>query len=149
MHIAFLAPGLLLLALAVPLLWLLPGRHRSVRQGVLRSLILLLIAVAAARPVAFSETRTTWQALVLDVSASLGEEAHEAAREAARRLFARMPSSTHKTLVTLGSIGDEPAAEFGFADRHIHVAKRASASPVGTALAAAARSIPASTEVSL
>jgi len=130
-----IAPGFLLLAALVPLVWFLPRRLHDVPLGVLRSAVLLLIVLAATRPVLDEADTRAWHVFVLDESASLSDVARVEAREAVRAaLSARSGHSPRRTLITLGV-----EAEREQADRHVRLTGD---SPLGAALAAAGRSIP-------
>ena len=106
---SFLQPHMAWLLLAVPLVWFLPGRPRSRTQAALRTLVLLLVIAALARPVLVTPRAGGHQAVVLDVSSSVAEQARESALALATRLAA---NGEHEvTVLQLG--GAAPAADEG------------------------------------
>lgn len=87
MDVAFVAPAFFWLLLALPLVWL--GRGGSRFQALLRTLALVLLAAALARPIAALRADERIHVFVLDRSASVpAAEAERAARELASRLAA-------------------------------------------------------------
>ena len=130
---SFLAPIFLLLLLAIPAIWFWPRRLTDVRHGILRTLVLVLVALAAARPVAFKEDARAWHVVIVDASASVEDGA--AALETAREIAGRPPGRDRTLLLTLGT---PPPGDAGF-DRRLDLGV---ASPVAEALTAAARAIP-------
>ena len=65
-------PGLLVLLVLVPVAWLVPRRPRDVGEGLTRSLLLLGLVLALARPVQRTDAGPPHVALVLDETASVG-----------------------------------------------------------------------------
>ena len=135
MELSFLQPHMAWLLLAVPLVWFLPGRPRSRTQAALRTLVLLLVIAALARPVLVTPRAGGHQAVVLDVSSSVAEQARESALALATRLAA---NGEHEvTVLQLG--GAAPAAD---EEGQWLQPDTDSASPLGAALDLAAQSIP-------
>ena len=107
MEISFLQPVMALLLLAVPLIWFLPSRPRSV-HGAIRSLVLVLAVLALMQPVLIRSAVEQHHAIVLDQSASLQRGDREAAVDVAGDLLARLDASQSATVVQIG--GSERAA---------------------------------------
>ena len=100
-----LHPAWLLLALAVPAIWFWPRRLQDVRLGLLRSLVLLLVVLAAARPVAFTRGEDAWHVIVLDAHGSTDDAAEADALALARRLEADLGDDGRTVFVRIGASG--------------------------------------------
>ena len=100
---AFLAPLFLGLLLLVPALWFWPSRLRDRRLGILRTLLFVLLILAAARPVAFHDEGAAWHVVVVDRSASVAADLGHAAAA----LAAQVPVDDRRVLV---QIGEQPAS---------------------------------------
>ena len=138
MELSFLQPAFAVALLALPALWLLPWRPRSLIQGLLRSLALALVALALMQPVMLSQFPREQRAILLDQSASLGLEAQAEGAEVARQLAERFQQEGGLSLLQLG--GDAPLA---IGEQSTHLQPRdGSESPLGDALLLAAQSIP-------
>ena len=143
----FLAPGFLLLALAVPLVWFLPSRVTDKWLGILRTVSLLALVIALAQPVSFRKDGIRHHVIVLDDSAgTLGVEATEdspTARiqdevpAALAEFVARTPDADRCVLLSLGALPSVPSG----VDQARSLCA-AGESPLGTALELAALEIP-------
>ena len=138
MELSFLQPAFGVALLALPALWLLPWRPRSPIQGLLRSLVLTLVALALMQPVLLSQFPSEQRAILLDQSASLSPAARAAGAAAARELAERFQQEGGLSLLQLG--GETPLA---IGEQSVHLQPRhGSESPLGDALLLAAQSIP-------
>lgn len=136
----FLQPALLVLCVVALLPWVGPLRTRDRTHGLLRSLALLLVVFAAARPVSRAVDTTAHRVLVIDRTASVTAEADGAARElVAAAIAGRRPEDSY-TLVELGGDG-RPALEVSEGVERCRVAD-VGGSSLGRALEAALRAIP-------
>jgi len=136
--VTLLHPVWLLLALAVPIIWFWPRPLRDRRLGLLRSVVLLLLALGAARPVVFDADAGAWYVAVLDGTMSaLPEDADEARRQA-QDLAERLPADAHRVLLTLGH-----HVATGAFERSVALHTTAGGSDLGAALEAAGRALPA------
>ena len=134
---SFLAPGFLLLLLAVPLPWLWRDARREPVHVLLRSLALAALALALARP-AWVGVGGAHQVFLLDRSASLSQAEQERAAAAMEAMRAELVGSARTVLLEWGG---GAAIDAGAFDEH-RVLDPVDDSPLGQALALAARSIP-------
>jgi Ca-activated chloride channel family protein len=145
MELRFLAPGfLLLLALAlVP--WIGPFAARDRRHAALRSIVLVLIALALARPVRVVRGDAQHEVVILDRSASVTEAADRSATDALRAHLAepRDERTMRTTVIELGGDAASTRRPLELPRRVAHVVFGAEhVTLLGPALAAAARAIP-------
>ena len=106
----FLQPTLLLLCVVALLPWVGPLRTRDRAHALLRSLALLLIVFAAARPVSRAVDGGVHRVVVIDRTYSVTEQADGTAREFLTAAIAgRLPEESF-TVVELGGDGpDRPS----------------------------------------
>lgn len=147
MELRFLAPGFLALFVLALVPWVGPFAARDRRHATLRSFVFVLLALALARPVRVVRGEALHEVVILDRSASVTDAADRAAVDALRALVADQPDapSTHTTVIEMGADSAAPSARrpLDLPQRVTHVALGAlHESPLGTALAAAARAIP-------
>ena len=136
----FLQPTLLLLCVVALLPWVGPLRTRDRAHALLRSLALLLIVFAAARPVSRAVDGGVHRVVVIDRTESVTEQADGTARELLTAAIAeRLPEESF-SVVELGGDG-RPALEAikGVERRTV---MDAGGSSLGRALEAALRGIP-------
>ncbi len=133
-----LHPTWLLLLLVVPVIWFVPRRLRDTRLGLLRTAVLVLLVLGAARPVAWTTGGPAWQVVVLDASGSVDPAARTAAIERADGIADALPGGTRSVLISYGV--DAPSTAF---DRVVPMLQLTDSSPLAHALGAAARAIPA------
>ena len=138
MEIRLVAPEYLWLLLTVPAVWLLPRPATDRAHALLRSLVLALVVLALARPVAFRSAGEEHHAFVLDRSASVGPAARALAEERLAELLQVLPGDARARLVSFGDAGPWEAPDR--LDEAVHLAE--GGSPLAAALAAAARGIP-------
>ena len=125
----FLQPTLLVLAVAALLPWVGPLRTSDRTHAVLRSLALLLVVFAAARPVSRVVDARAHRVLVIDRTESVTAEADGAARElVAAAIAGRRPDESY-TVVELGGDG-RPALE-AFEDVERRTVMGSGGSPLG------------------
>ncbi|MHC4908557.1 MAG: VWA domain-containing protein [Planctomycetota bacterium] len=141
MSLSLLHPAYLVLLLLAAAVWVGPWRARSAAQGVLRTLVLALLAVGLARPVTVTAQRTATRVWILDRSASIGDTLR---RAGADRLLAELSREAVATdvLITFGSPIDEQVRERF--DRVLELDDRGmqGGSPLQAALCRAAAEIP-------
>lgn len=126
MSVTLLSPFWLWALGALPLLWLTRGDRLSVRACLLRGLLFTVLIVGLSQPVVLlDDGATPIHVVIVDQSASLGEQGSERAMALADEIKV----AGNKTRVHVLSVGG--AAEEG--------------SPIGAALAQAQRLIPADT----
>jgi len=136
----FLQPALLVLCVVALLPWVGPLRTRDRTHALLRSLALLLIVFAAARPVSRAVDGGAHRVVVIDRTESVTDEADGTARGLLAAAIAdRLPGETF-TVVELGGVG-RPALE-PFEDVEQRTVMEVAGSPLGRALEAALRAIP-------
>ena len=135
---SFLAPAFLLLLIAAPLPWAWRGARREPVQALLRSLSLAALALALARPAWVDGAGGGSLVFVLDRSASVPDSEQRRAVAAVEATRAELPRGVGSVLVEWG--GAEPLVD-GLHDRHLVLAE-AGDSPLGQALALAARALP-------
>jgi Ca-activated chloride channel family protein len=133
---SFLQPAFLVLLAAALLPWLVRGARAEPGHTALRSALLALLALALARPAWIDGGGGAHHVFVLDASDSVpaAERARAASRFAARA--AALPAAARTTLVTWG------AEVEGAAYATVLRLPAEAGSPLGAALAAAARAIP-------
>lgn len=90
--IELLHPGFLVLALLAPLAWFVPRRAEDALHAALRATLVVLLALALARPVRIAPEGGERRIVVVDVSESVPVVAREAARREALRSIAADPS---------------------------------------------------------
>ena len=132
MNISFLYPAFLFLLLAVPLLWFLP-RGCDLLQGIIRSLLMLLIIIVLARPVLLSADAKNHHVFILDRSVSIPAEQIKQGEKIIKQLRASVASSDNITQIIIGEAG-EMSADL--------IINSHSTSSLSAALQAAAEQIP-------
>jgi len=136
MAISFLHPFYLLVLLGVPLLWFVPRRLVDWRQGVLRTLVLVLLIGGLARPVLLWPDQKTYQVFIIDRSASVSVERQQRAQEILDALLQQVPAEDKVSMI---SVGDGVSLQS--ADDGLHVSG-VSRSSLSAALKAASQEIP-------
>ncbi|MEM9382970.1 MAG: VWA domain-containing protein [Planctomycetota bacterium] len=138
-----LDPIFLVLALAALLPWIGPLRTGDRRHALLRSVALLLVAAALARPARVVTDPAEHRVLVLDRSASVTESEDERARGLVRQeLAAEGAARATWSIVEVGG-AERPELELPASVRRIRVEPEArDATPLGAALDAAVRALP-------
>jgi len=121
--LVFQSPGWLVLLALVPLVWFVPRRLRDPRHGILRSLCLALLIGGLSRPALLSRGGAEHHTIVVDTSASVAPAARRTAGDAAAAIVAGAARGERVVRIDVG---------------------HSAASPLGAALAAALREIPAS-----
>ena len=134
----FLDPEFLVLAFAALLPWVGPLRTADTRHALIRSLALLLIAVALARPVQVLAESQEHRVLVIDRTASVTDASDDAARLWVQGAVASEEAAdTTWTVVEIGG-AERPALELPTGVRRVALASPlATATTLGTALGAA------------
>ena len=142
MTISLLSPFFLLLLPAIALLWFWPRRPSDRVQAILRTVLLASLVLALARPVWLSADRETYHVFVVDRSASISPAQQMKQRDAVALLRDR--AGARASLVVIGEPADRGAApiETNRFDSVVQVSDARSATPLGLALADAARLIP-------
>jgi len=142
--VSLLRPLFLVLIPAIALLWFLPRRGRDGVQRALRALVFLALVLALARPVLLTSDDDLYQVFVVDQSASVSAAQRQRQRDAVTRLLDEAGARTTTSLIAIGgepsSVAD--ALDPGAFGDVVRVADAGSGSPLGAALAAAARQIP-------
>ena len=145
MAITFLRPLFLLLLPAIALLWFLPRQVRDRAQRVIRAGVFLALVLALAQPAFLTPDRTTYRVFVADYSASVSPVQRQQQRNAITRMREEAGRGTVTSLVVIGGsdwrAGTDAIDQSGFAAA-TEVSDALSSSPLGAALAAAARRIP-------
>ncbi|MGD2018227.1 MAG: hypothetical protein PVJ89_08935, partial [Planctomycetota bacterium] len=137
----FLQPELLVLAVAALLPWVGPLRTRDRTHGVLRSLALLLVVGALARPVSRVEDATAHRVLLVDRSPSVTPSADDAARELMTAAVEAVGEGEVLSIVEIGGDGRAPLGPFpGVKASRVTGGQD---SPLGRGLEAALRRVPA------
>ncbi|MCF6214916.1 MAG: VWA domain-containing protein [Emcibacter sp.] len=103
MNITFLDPWFLLLIAVLPLLWVMARRPLDKGQLALRSLLLLLVVLALAKPIIFKSSSDKHHIIVVDLTDSLSNEQKEKAVGALDDLMAQMPSGDSHKIIILGN----------------------------------------------
>ncbi len=139
----FLDPEFLVLAFAALLPWVGPLRTADRRHALIRSLALILVAVALARPVQVLAEVQEHRVLVIDRTASVTDASDDAARLWVQGAVASEGAAdTTWTIVEIGC-AERPALELPTGVRRVALASPlATATALGTALDAAARILP-------
>ncbi|MEZ6014054.1 MAG: VWA domain-containing protein [Planctomycetota bacterium] len=143
MELRFLAPGfLVLLALAlVP--WVGPFATRDRRHAALRAALFVLLALALARPARVVVDPMVVNVYVLDRSASVTDSADRAAVAGVTdALQQRASASARRVVIEVGAAEAQREALALPRDVTRMAFGAADASPLGAALAAAARAVP-------
>ena len=102
MELLFLRPAVGWLLLAVPLIWFLPSRPRTILHGVMRTLVLALVIAALMQPVVVSNLSREHHAIILDRSASVAESGRDLGAKAAARLMRRLQDRGTVTVIQVG-----------------------------------------------
>ena len=145
MTIRFIYPLFLLLLLAVPLLWFYPLRLRDLTLGVLRSLLLIGVIIALARPVVLWNAGSGYQVLILDESLSLTAQQRQRVGQLADRWVAQIedPKKSAVVLLSQQQGAEQQPAEMRYAGIDVvRVNSTHNTSSLSAALAAAERQIP-------
>lgn len=125
--ISLLNPGMLWLALLLPLLWWRLGRPVTVTQRVVRNVAMGCIILALAQPSLITRRAGVDQVILVDPRGGA------AATDALRRVLATVPRDDRITLITLGAI--DPAAGGSRIDRRVVLGSGALSSALDRALA--------------
>jgi len=107
----FLAPGFLLLLLAVPLVFALKNARRDLRHSVLRSTALTLCILALARPAQITRAATEHVIFIVDRSASISAPSAALAESYWERLAAQLPAAAKLQRLDCGLEGGTPLGE--------------------------------------
>ena len=148
MEIVFLEPWWLLLILAVPLVWFVPRKADDWTHAALRSLLLILTALAVAHPVIAEDDPATWQVVILDRSPSVSPTSRERAKRFVEECLEAADQRDRILLVEFGAEDPIPLREGAASkleDRR-QLPNLGGSSPISTALAAALSWIPAGSE---
>ncbi len=137
--ITFLSPMWLHLAIALPLLWVMPRPVRDRVHGALRILVMLFLIFAIAQPVSFETSDEAWHVVVLDGS-SAAVEADTGPSIAGS--IGRAVDAPDRAILVRGPRAPEGEALDGVFDRIVRVTDERSTVPLGAMLAAAGRAIP-------
>lgn len=132
MDISFLYPTYFFLLLALPLLWFVP-RKPDLRQGLIRSALMLFMVLALARPVLLSSNTESYQVFILDRSESLSTEQKAEGESVLQQMRASLSAKDNVSLIVVGEEGEAKA------DIRIN---GSSTSSLSAALQAAAEQIP-------
>lgn len=101
MTLTLLAPGFLWALLVLPLLWFVPRRVRDSRHGVIRSLVILALVIALARPVLLRDGDATRHVIIVDRSASVAASVESRARSVLDKILATLPKRARKSVIDL------------------------------------------------
>ena len=105
MNLVFVESPWLWLLLLVPLLWFFPRRAVNRWHGTIRSVLVILLVLALARPALLTDQDDSYQVIVWDRSESVGA----AATAAVEGLLERLPGDSRVRVVTLdGARKDAP-----------------------------------------
>jgi Ca-activated chloride channel homolog len=107
----FLAPGFLLLLLAVPLVFALKNARRNLRHSVLRSTALALCILALARPAQITSAATEHVIFIVDRSASISAPSAALAESYWERLASQLPATAKLQRLDCGLEGGTPLGE--------------------------------------
>ena len=142
MTISLLAPIFLLLLPAIALLWFRPRRPHDRVQAIIRTLVFAALVLALARPVWLSPDRDTYHVFVVDRSASVSPARQAKQRDAVAQVRDR--AGARASLVVIGEPATSGAApiDTNRFDSVVQVSDARSTSPLGLALADAARLVP-------
>src|SRR5262245_37546437 len=142
MTISLLSPLFLLLLPAIALLWFRPRRPSDRVQAIVRTAVFAALILALARPVWLSADNETYHVFVLDRSASVSAPRQIKQRDAVALIRDRV--GPRASLVVIGEPVDRGAAAIDTSryDSVVQVSDARSTSPLGLALADAARLVP-------
>src|SRR5262245_39226159 len=101
MEINFLRPLFLILLLAIPLLWFFPRRIESRTQGILRSLLLLALVIALARPVLLAPDKEAFQVFILDDSDSITPSQQQRGTKLLEQWLAQVKDMDKSTMIVI------------------------------------------------
>ncbi|QDU66132.1 VWA domain-containing protein [Engelhardtia mirabilis] len=139
MDVQWLQPGFGLVALLALVPWIGPLRTRDRLHAGVRSVLIVLLAVALARPVQVVASGASHRVIVWDRSASVTPDADQTARRWLVSALA-VADGERVTLIELPGSGRE-ALELPEGVRHLLLATSES-SPLGEAIAIGARAVP-------
>jgi Ca-activated chloride channel family protein len=142
MTISLLRPLFLLLLPAIALLWFRPRRPSDRVQAILRSLVFAALILGLAHPVWLTVDAQTYHVFVVDRSASISAAQQQKQRDAVAAV--RQSAGAHASLVAIGEPADKGAAPIDTRtfSTVVQVNDPRSTSPIGLALADAARQVP-------
>lgn len=142
MSIEFLRPAFLAFAILGVVVWFFPRRQSGVATRLLRSIVLMLIAVALAQPVVVVRNERIYQIAVVDRSESVAAEAHGRLSERLREWRTQLSDLSRAKVVVFGK--DTGAIALPDLDgvARVPLHDDSSASPLSAALSAALRQIP-------
>jgi Mg-chelatase subunit ChlD len=142
MTISLLRPLFLLLLPAIALLWFRPRRPSDRVQAIVRSLVFAALVLALARPVWLTTDAETYHVFVVDRSASVSALQQMKQRDAVA--IVRQRAGAHASLVVVGEPADQGSARIDTSSFSavVQVSDPRSPSPLGLALADAARQVP-------
>jgi Ca-activated chloride channel family protein len=140
-HLSFIAPSFLLLSVVALLPWVGPFATTDRRHALIRTVALLAIVFALARPVSHVPDGGTYRVVVLDRSASISDAADQASQAwLSAALDQEEQEETQWTVVELGQEERTPLT-LPAGTRHLQI-NSSESSPLGAALDAASRAIP-------
>jgi len=141
--VSLLRPLFLVLIPAIVLLWFLPRRGRDGVQRVMRAFVFLALVLALARPVLLTSDDETYEVFVVDQTASVSAAQRQRQRDAVSRLREEAGARAATSLIVMGGpLAEEEPLDTGAFGDVVVVSDSHSASPLGAAIAAAARQIP-------
>lgn len=103
MSVVLLSPAWLWLALLAPVVWIFPTRTKRVLPAILRSVVIVLIAIALARPAMWRSDARERAVFVVDQTASVDPAARARALALVSEARRALPERIESTLVMLGS----------------------------------------------
>jgi len=134
MTIAFAYPLFLLLLLAVPLFWI---RQTNRVHAAIRSLVIVALVLALARPVLVGSYGSIYRVLVLDESASLTPDQRARSARLRDRWLEQLDDKKRAAVVVLG---EDASERFDGIENVTRI--NSAVSSLGAVLSAAARQIP-------
>ncbi len=137
MELSFIRPAVGSLLLALPLIWFLPSRPRTILHGIMRTLVLALVIAALMQPVVISTQYREHHAIILDQSASVADAARDLGAGIAGDLVRQLKE---RGTVAVIQIGGESA--FSESAVPLRQGDGSGGSPLGDAIELAASSIP-------
>jgi Ca-activated chloride channel family protein len=142
MSISLLQPWFLLLLPALALLWIRPRRVSDRVQALLRTIALAALIVALAQPVWLTADAQTYHVFVADRSASVSAPQQAKQRDAV--MAVRQRAGGRASLVVIGTPADQGGSPIDSSrfDSVVEIRDPRSESPLGVALADAARLVP-------
>ncbi|MDM3870352.1 VWA domain-containing protein [Porticoccus sp. W117] len=138
--IEFLNPGYLVLLLAAAAIWFFPKRGIDRKQGVLRTLLLVLLILSLAKPAFLVPDDRRYQVFVIDRSASLSELQRTQGEAVLANMIDSLEDNANISVISVGDTGNSP--EIAKSHSLYTVNNLLSESDIGTALQAAVNLIP-------